>query len=80
MIRVRPEALIRRNREFAIIYIVPGLLVVAVSVLIAVIGLTVVQRVVPSQVRQEHNDVASFIYAVLGGIYAVLMALVVIAV
>ena len=43
-------------------------------------GLTVVQRVVPSQLRQEHNDVAGFIYAVLGVIYAVLMALVVIAV
>jgi uncharacterized membrane protein YraQ (UPF0718 family) len=80
MIRVRPEALIRRNRGFAIIYIVPGLLVVAVSVLIAVTGLTVVQRVVPSQVRREHNDVAGFIYAVFGVIYAVLMALVVIAV
>jgi hypothetical protein len=80
MIWVRPEALIRRNRGFAIIYIVTGLLVVAVSVLIAVAGLTVVQRVVPSQLRQEHNDVAGFIYAVLGVIYAVLMALVVIAV
>jgi uncharacterized membrane protein YraQ (UPF0718 family) len=31
-------------------------------------------------VRQEHNDVAGFIYAVLGVIYAVLIALVVIAV
>ena len=57
-----------------------GLLVVAISVLIAVTGLTVVQRVVSKEVRQEHNDVAGFIYAVLGVIYAVLMALVVIAV
>jgi protein-S-isoprenylcysteine O-methyltransferase Ste14 len=55
-------------------------LVVALSIAIAVMGLTVVQRVVPSQLRQEHNDVAGFIYAVLGVIYAVLMALVVIAV
>lgn len=62
------------------IYIVPGLLVVAVVILIAVAGLTVVQRVVPTEVRQEHNDVAGFIYAVLGVIYAVLIALVVIAV
>ncbi len=53
---------------------------VAISVLIAVTGLTVVQRVVAKEVRQEHNDVAGFIYAVLGVIYAVLMALVVIAV
>jgi uncharacterized membrane protein YraQ (UPF0718 family) len=35
---------------------------------------------VPSQVRRQHNDVAGFIYAVLGVIYAVLIALVVIAV
>jgi protein-S-isoprenylcysteine O-methyltransferase Ste14 len=63
-----------------VINIVPGLLVVAVSVLIAVAGLTLVQRVVPSRLRREHNDVAGFIYAVLGVIYAVLIALVVIAV
>ena len=62
------------------INIVPGLLMVAVSVLIAVAGLTLVQRLVPSQLRREHNDVAGFIYAVLGVIYAVLLALVVIAV
>ena len=61
-------------------YIVTGLLVVTVSVLLAVTGLAAVQRFVPSQVRQMHNDVAGFIYAVLGVIYAVLMALVVIAV
>ena len=62
------------------INIVPGLLVVAGFVLIAVVGLTLVQRKVPSQLRQQHNDVAGFIYAVLGVIYAVLIALVVIAV
>jgi uncharacterized membrane protein YraQ (UPF0718 family) len=60
--------------------IVSGLLVVAVSVLIAVTGLTLVQRLVPLRLRKEHNDVAGFIYAVLGVIYAVLIALVVIAV
>ena len=60
--------------------IVPGLLVVTASVLIAVVGHTLVERLVPSRTRQEHNDVAGFIYAVLGVIYAVLMALVVIAV
>ena len=62
------------------IEIVVALLVVAISVLIAVAGLTLVQRLVPSRLRQEHNDVAGFIYAVLGVIYAVLIALVVIAV
>ena len=34
----------------------------------------------PAQTRQQHNDVAGFIYAALGVIYAVLIALVVIAV
>jgi hypothetical protein len=38
-----------------------------------------VQRLVPATIRQENNDVAGFIYAVLGVIYAVLLALVVIA-
>ena len=38
-----------------------------------------VQRLVPSEVRKQHNDVAGFIYAVLGVVYAVLLALVVIA-
>jgi hypothetical protein len=39
-----------------------------------------VQRLVPATLRQAHNDVAGFIYAALGVIYAVLLALVVIAV
>jgi len=43
-------------------------------------GLVVVQRLVPPGLREEHNDVAGFIYAVLGVAYAVLLAFVVIAV
>jgi uncharacterized integral membrane protein len=43
-------------------------------------GLELVQRLVPADTRQQHNDVAGFIYAALGVIYAVLIALVVIAV
>jgi hypothetical protein len=39
-----------------------------------------VQRLVPATSRQRHNDVAGFIYAALGVIYAVLLALVVISV
>src|SRR3712207_4627793 len=39
----------------------------------------VVQRLVPTMIRKEYNDVAGFIYAALGVIYAVLLALVVIA-
>jgi hypothetical protein len=39
-----------------------------------------VQRLVPIEVRQRQNDVAGFIYAVLGVAYAVLLGLMVIAV
>ena len=46
----------------------------------AVLGLVLVQRLVPSSLREEHNDVAGFIYAVVGVMYAVLMAFVVIVV
>ena len=59
--------------------VVYGGLVVCGACLASVIGLTLVQRLVPVTTRKEHNDVAGFIYAVLGVIYAVLLALVVIA-
>jgi hypothetical protein len=48
--------------------------------LLALGGFELVQRLVPASSRQQHNDVAGFIYAALGVIYAVLLALVVIAV
>jgi protein-S-isoprenylcysteine O-methyltransferase Ste14 len=51
-----------------------------VPVLVAVVGLVVVQRLVPPDRREEQNDVAGFIFAVLGVAYAVLLAFVVIAV
>jgi hypothetical protein len=51
-----------------------------VPVLVSVVGLAVVQRLVPPERREEHNDVAGFIYAVLGVAYAVLLAFVAIAV
>jgi Protein of unknown function (DUF4239) len=60
--------------------VVYGVLVVCGACIAAVIGLALVQRLVPVETRKEHNDVAGFIYAVLGVIYAVLLALVVIAV
>ena len=49
-------------------------------VLAAVAGLVLVQRLVPPERRREQNDVAGFIFAVLGVAYAVLLAFVVIAV
>jgi hypothetical protein len=60
--------------------VVYGVLVVCGACLAAVAGLALVQLLVPAAIRKEHNDVAGFIYAVLGVIYAVLLALVVIAV
>src|ERR687897_1717754 len=60
--------------------VVDGVLVVCGACLAAVGGLVVVQRLVPATIRKENNDVAGFIYAVMGVIYAVLLALVVIAV
>jgi len=62
------------------ITVIYGVLVVLGVSLVAVAGLTLVQLLVPTDLRQEHNDVAGFIYAVLGVVYAVLLALVVIAV
>jgi Protein of unknown function (DUF4239) len=57
-----------------------GILVVGVICLLALAGFELVHRLVPAASRQQHNDVAGFIYAALGVIYTVLLALVVIAV
>jgi len=57
-----------------------GVLVVIGACLVAVAGLELVQRLVPAAKRQEHNEVAGFLYAVVGIVYAVLLALLVIAV
>ena len=53
-----------------------GVLVVFLSILLAVGGLALVEYLVPWQLRQQHNDVAGFIYAVLGVVYAVLLGFV----
>jgi hypothetical protein len=60
--------------------VVFGVLVVFAGCLAALVGLELVQRLVPHEKRQEHNDVAGFVYAVVGIVYAVLLALLVIAV
>jgi hypothetical protein len=56
------------------------ILTVFVPVLVAIVGLVVVQHLVPPDRREGQNDVAGFIYAVLGVAYAVLLAFVVFAV
>ena len=53
---------------------------ICLSILGAIGGLVLVQRLVSTEWRRQHNDVAGFIYAVLGVAYAVLLGLVLIAV
>jgi hypothetical protein len=60
--------------------IVTGLLLISLAMLVAVGGLVLVQRLLPTRRRLRHNDVAGFIFAVLGVAYAVLLGLVVVAV
>jgi Protein of unknown function (DUF4239) len=60
--------------------VLTGLLIVAVATLVAVGGLVLVQSLVSTERRKQHNDVAGFIYAVLGVSYAVLLGLMLIAV
>jgi Protein of unknown function (DUF4239) len=60
--------------------IVIGLLLICLAMLLAVGGLVLVQRLLPTRRRMQHNDVAGFIYAVLGVAYAVLLGLMVVAV
>ena len=60
--------------------VLTGFLLVAVATVLAVVGLVLVQRLVSTERRKEHNDVAGFIYAVLGVAYAVLLGLMVVAV
>jgi uncharacterized membrane protein YraQ (UPF0718 family) len=53
---------------------------VSLFVALSVGGLVLVQRLVPTEQRSQHNEVAGFIYAVLGVTYAVLLGLMVVAV
>jgi hypothetical protein len=55
-----------------------GFLVVGVSILLAHVGLRIVRRLVPLSVLESHHEVAGFIIGVLGAIYAVLLAFVVV--
>jgi hypothetical protein len=54
-----------------------GAIVVAVSIGVAAL-LYFLQRSVPHHIRSEHNEVAGFVYAVLGVLYAALLAFVVV--
>ena len=60
--------------------VLTGLLIVTVATVVAVGGLVLVQNLYSTERRKQHNDVAGFIYAVLGVSYAVLLGLMLIAV
>jgi hypothetical protein len=56
-----------------------GSTIVALSVVASWIGLFVFDRFVPVSVRSRHNDVAGFIIAIIGVVYAVLLAFIAVA-
>ena len=60
--------------------ILSGILIIGGSVAAALLGFVVVDRRIPASVRCRYNDVAGFIYAAVGVIYAILLAYVVIVV
>jgi hypothetical protein len=51
-----------------------GSVIVGLSVLVSCIGLTIVHRLVPIKIRRSHNDIIGFTIAVVGVVYAVLLA------
>jgi Protein of unknown function (DUF4239) len=75
-----PAGLHERTDGGVPIPILSGVVLVCLFVLFAVGGLILVQRLVPMGIRQRQNDVAGFIYAVLGVAYAVLLGLMLVAV
>jgi hypothetical protein len=54
-------------------------IIVLIAVLVSLAGLALVRRMMPIGDLAEHTDVAGYVYAVIGVIYAVVLALVVIA-
>jgi hypothetical protein len=57
----------------------PFFLIIVAAVLLALLGLALVRRMVPYDRLARHTDVAGYVYAVIGVIYAVILAQVVIA-
>jgi hypothetical protein len=55
------------------------IVIVVAAVLVALFGLALVRRTVPFDRLAQHTDVAGYVYAVIGVIYAVILAQVVIA-
>jgi hypothetical protein len=58
---------------------VVGTLIVISIAVVAAAGVVVLERVVPATLREAHNDVVGFVYAVVGVAYAVILAMVIVA-
>ncbi len=54
-------------------------MVIVIAIMLALLGLAVVRRVVSHERLARHTDVAGYVYAVIGVIYAVILAQVVVA-
>jgi hypothetical protein len=59
--------------------LVPFFLIIVAAVPVALLGLALVRRTVPYDRLTQHTDVAGYVFAVIGVIYAVILAQVVIA-
>src|SRR5215204_5065897 len=57
----------------------PFIVIIVAAVLLALLGLVLVRRTVPYDRLAQHTDVVGYVYAVIGVIYAVILAQVVIA-
>lgn len=60
--------------------VVPVVVIIGLSIAVSLLALWVVRRVVPHERLTPHNDVSGFVYAVIGVIYAVIIAFVLISV
>jgi hypothetical protein len=56
------------------------LLAMSASAAVSVLGLAVVHPIVPHRLRSLHNDVSGFVLAIVGTVYAVLLAFIAVAV
>lgn len=56
-----------------------GSVIVSLFVLVSCIGLAIVHRLVPVNIRRSHNDIIGFTIAVVGVVYAVLLAFIAVA-
>jgi hypothetical protein len=62
-----------RKRDGVMLAWLWGVLLVGATVFVSIVGTLLVRRWIPVEVLERHNEVAGFIYAVIGVVYAVLL-------